>query len=269
MNTFPDQAGTKYPIIRGVGSNKWGTVYAEANASDPIWKLTGSVPSDVSILSTQGFHAPEWFGSQLTGTSDSPFMVLDRATGWSVWGAKAVAGPNHTINVGAAGLFEHNSNGLDKRDPLSNSDLNFRSRGAIPDGMVIRQDEVAFGIANNTSLGHVLHFFMVETDTAAGHVHPMVGHESSKNGFGAEGLRLRISPSVDLTTRGLSPAGLVIARTLQDYGMYIGDNAGGVSSLKAEQESATHPVWNGSLTENALSGITWNDFEVVQPGWEG
>lgn len=263
MKSHPDQAGTPYPLIRGVAGNPWGTTYAEGGAADPVWRLTGSLPSEVGILATKGFHAPAWFGQMLTGTGDSPFVVVDRAHGWSVWGARAKVVGDHLVHVASAGLFEHASNGLDKRNPLSDSTLNFRSRGAIPDAMVIRRDLVDWGVAHGTDLGHVLHLFMVETDSSAGHRHPMVGSESGNSGWGAEGQRIAIDPSVDLSTRGLSPGALVIARTLQRYGAYIGDNAGGPTSLKAEQENTTHAVWGGTLTPESLRGITWDDFVVL------
>jgi hypothetical protein len=253
-------------VIRGVGGNGWGTAYASGSAGDPVWHLTGSVPAEVGVLRTQGFHAPEWLGSVLTGTSDSPFVVTDRATGWTVWGAKAAVVGDHLISVGTAGLFEHASNGLDRRNPASTSRLNFRSRGAIPDAMVIRKDLVDWALPRGGDLGHVLHLFFVETDSTAGFRSPMVGAESGKAGWGAEGTRIAISPSVDLESRGLSPAALVVARTLQRYGAYLGDNAGGPSSLKAEQENAGHPVWGGALRSDSLRGITWDDFVVVAGG---
>jgi len=240
--------------------------YAMGLEDDPVWKLTDTVPSTVGFLKTSGFTAPEYLGLMLTGTSDSPFVVIDRANGMTVWGAKAkVAGP-HLISVGAAGAFWHASNGLDRRNPRSDSNLNFRSRGAIPDAMVIRRDLVDWGIANNTDLGHVLHLFMVETDSSAGHVHPMVGSESGKYGWGAEGQRIAIDPGIDLTTRGLSPEALVVARTLQRYGAYLGDNSGGPTALKAEQESAGRPVWVGRLPADSLRGLSWEDFVVVSAG---
>jgi hypothetical protein len=263
MHTHPDQKDTPYPVIRGVGGNAWGTAYAEGSASDPVWRLTGTVPSAVAQLQTQGFHAPEWFGAMLTGTSDSPFVVLDRGTGWSVWGAKSRVVGDHLIQVAAAGLFEHTSNGLDKRNPASDSSLNFRSRGAIPDAMVIRKDLVDWGAGHGTDLGHVLHLFFVETDSTAGFRSPMVGAESGKVGWGAEGQRIAIDPTIDLTTRGLSPDALVIARTLQRYGAYLGDNAGGATSLKAEQENSVRDVWHGELQADSLRNITWDDFVVV------
>ena len=265
MASHPDQKGTPYPVLRGAGGNAWGTAYAEAGASDPVWRLTGAVPADVADLKTTGFRAPEWLGQVLTGTSDSPFVVLDRASGISVWGAKASVVGERLISVGAAGKFEHASNGLDKRNPGSDSDVNFRSRGAIPDAMVIRKDLVDYAVKTGGDLGHVLHLFFVETDTSKGHVTPMTGHESDKFGWGAEGQRLAVDPAVNLATRSCSPEALVIAKTLQRYGAYIGDNAGGASSFKLEQETSARPVWGGRLTTDSLKGcISWNDFVAVR-----
>ena len=270
IKSHPEQVDD-YPLIRGLGTNKWGTVYFEGSCSDPVWTLTGTVPADVAFLKTQGFHAPALLGETFTGTNDSPFVVMDRCgvaampAGLSVWAANAARGPGYTISVSAAGAFQHDSNGLDRRNPRSTSTKNFRSRGAIPDAMVIRKDRLEWAIANDTDLGHVLHMFWVETDTGAGHVHPMIGHEGEKYGWGAEGIRIRIKPSVNLATRGLSPGGLVVARTLQRYGAYLGDNSGSVSALKAEQD---HGQWGNLLTDRALRGLTWDDFEFVERGWQ-
>ncbi len=266
MKNHPDQNGKPYPYLKGITADQqWGTAYAEGSATDPVWKLTGLVPAEVSILKTRGFHAPQWFGSMLSGTSDSPFVCMDRGYGISVWASKAKVVAPYTIQVGSAGYFTHASNGLDKRNPRSNSTKNFRSRGCIPDAMVIRRDLMDTAIANGTGLGHVLHMFFVETSSKAGSRHPMVGDESGKFGWGAEGTRLAINPQIDLRTRGLSPAGLVVARTLKRHGCYLGDNAGSGTSLKAEQATAARNPWAGlNFHEKSLTGITWDDFVVLR-----
>jgi len=264
MRTHPDQRRYAYPRINGTGSNRWGTAYAMSTAADPVWKLTGSVPAVCSTLATTGFHAPSWLGSVLTGTTDSPFCVVDLGSGFTVFGTKASVVAPGTISVQSAGITYHSSNGLHRSNPLSNDKRNATSRGRISDAMVIRSDLVDYGVASNTDLGHVLHLFLAETRSSDGYRHPMVGCEGGKYGFGAEGERIAIDPAVNLTTRGLSPAGLVIARTLQRYGCYIGDNAGKESTLKAEQETATHPVWNGRLTQDSLAGLRWDDFVVLR-----
>jgi hypothetical protein len=264
MATHPDQRSFAYPRIKGIDASMWGTVFALSTAADPIWKLTGQMSPFCSTLATTGFHAPEWLGSVLTGTSDSPFCVIDLGSGFTVFGGKAsVVGPR-TISVQSAGITYHSSNGLHRSDPLSNDKRNFTSRGRISEAMVIRSDLIAHGIANNTDLGHVLHMFLVETRSSDGFRHPMVACESGKYGFGAEGERIAIDPAVDLTKRGLSPAGLVVARTLQRFGCYFGDNAGRESTLKAEQETSAHPVWKGMLTQDSLAGLRWEDFVVLR-----
>ena len=75
-------------------------------------------------------------------------------------------------------------------------------------------------------------------------------------------------PRVDLTRRGLSPGGLVVARTLQQHGCYIGDNSGSASAVKAEQAGRTRDPWKGLLRQNSLRGITWDDFVVLPRGWQ-
>lgn len=267
MAVHPDQRDTSYPVIRGVDGNKWGTPYAEGRATDPLWKVrtirgTGDVTN--AMLQTQGFRAPEWLGTAVTGTSDSPLAVLDTASGFTVFLTKVALVGDHLVDVESAGITWHTSNGLDHRNPLSDDARNFTSRGRIADALVIRKDLVAPAIAGNTDLGHVLHFFIAESSTAAGYAHPMVGTESGTVGWGAEGQRLAIRADIDLTARGLSPAGLAIARTLQRRGMYVGDNAGGASSLKAEQDSAARPVWGDLLHADSLAGITWSDFVVLR-----
>ena len=264
MHTHPDQRSFAYPRITGIGPNRWGTTYAMSTAADPLWKLTGALTPYCSTLAATGFHAPDWLASILTNTSDSPFCVVDLGSGFTVFGTKARLVAPRTISVGSAGITYHSSNGLHRKDPQSNDKRNFTSRGRISDAMVIRSDLVDHGIANNTDLGHVLHMFLVETRSSDGCRHPMVGCEGGKNGFGAEGERIAIDPSVNLTTRGLSPAGLVLARTLQRYGCYFGDNAGRESTLKAEQETSTRPVWKGRLTQDSLAGLRWDDFVVLR-----
>ncbi len=266
MASHPNQRSIPYPRINGTAGNSWGTSYAMATSADPIWKLTGTIPTAAASLRTTGFHAPDWLGTVLTGTTDSPFCVIDQGSGFTVMGTKAsVVGPR-TISVSSAGLTYHSSNGLHGKNPLSNDKRNFTGRGRISDAMVIRRDLVSYGVANNTDLGHVLHLFLCETRTSDGFCNPMVGPEGGKYGFGAEGERIAIAASVDVTRRGLSPEALVVARTLQNHGCYIGDNAGGGSALKAEQETSARPVWRGALGRDSLAGIKWDDFVVIRRG---
>lgn len=264
MRSHPEQRDTAYPLINGLDGNEWGTPFAIGEQHHPVWRLTGDHDKLARRLETRGFHAPDWLGKMLTGTDDSPLCVLDRASGFTMFCANArVVGP-HLIEATAGAITYHRSNGLDHRNPRSNEPRNFTSRGRISDAMVIRRDLVKHGVRHDTDLGHVLHLFLVETNTSDGFRSPMVGAEGDKAGWGAEGERIAIDPSVDLTKRRLSPEALVIARTLQKYGCYIGDNSGSGSALKAQQENDFKPVWKGRLNRDSLRGITWDDFVVLR-----
>ncbi len=262
-----------HPRIRGVGGNKWGEPYAMSDCSDPLWKATGTLPSPLEFLKTEGFHAPANFGDELTGTSDSPATIIDTCgvpympNGMTVWLFKAAKDTGYTINVAGGGAYQHDSNGLDQRNPASNSTKNFtQNRGNILGSEVIRDDLLAYGEANNTDLGHVLEMFWTETDSAAGYVHPMVNYEKNKYGWGPEGIRIRVKSWIDLDARpGCTGPGKVIAKTLQNYGAVLGDNSGSDAGIKAEQDS-TYP----GLTIDVLEGcITWDDMQFVKRGWEG
>ena len=273
MASNPEQAGTDYPTIHGVDGNKWGMPYAMGHCKQPVWKI-GSVsdhdPRQWRRLKRTGFHAPANLASRFTGNNDSPFVVIDRCDHITVYGANAVARRHHVIDVSTFGAFHHHSNGLDGRNPASDNNQNFRSRGVIPDSMMIRKDQMKYAVAHHTDLGQVLEVFFVETDGSGSpcYTSPMVGCEHRHTGWGTEGTRIAISPSVHLSRRSCSPQALAIARTLQDYGGYLGDNSGSTTGLKAEQETPSHPVWNGSLSRDELKGcVTWKDFVVVQPGW--
>ncbi len=133
MKSHPDQVGKPYPYINGItASNRWGTAYAEGSATDPIWRLTGTVPSAASFLGTRGFHAPEWLGSMFSGTSDSPFVCMDRGYGISVWAANAKVVAPYTIQVGAAGYFTHASPPIQLDGELPVSRVHPRCHGDPP-----------------------------------------------------------------------------------------------------------------------------------------
>ncbi len=266
MKTHPDQKQYSYPRITGMDGNQWGTTTHVSTASDPVWKLKNP-RKETSILATQGFHMADEVAQRVpTGTQDRPFLIVDAVFGYSLFCADVVPDPKtRTITVSASAVFHHSSNGLDKRNPRSNDARNFASRGRIPDAMAIRPDLLKAGIANGTGLGHVLHAFFVETLTSAGFCHPMVGSEGDKVGWGAEGERIAIRPNVDLQARGLTDAALVIARTLQTHGAYLGDNSGSSTMLKGVQTTSTYNPYAGTnMRVDCLKLLTWDDFEVIK-----
>jgi hypothetical protein len=274
MATFVDQKATPYPKLTGLGSNTWGMVFATGVATDPVWHLTGSSNIDPRLSTGAGFHAPANLGLRITGTSDSPLVVVDQASGITVAAQGAAkralcTTSTCTLTVTKGGnYFTHGTNGLDSARAESDCKLAPKhckaSRGRIPDSMLVTADAMNSALANGTGLGYVLEIFWPETSSAAGFRFPMTGAEGSKTGWGAEGQRIGIDPAVNLAARPCTAKALVIARTLQQNGAYIGDNAGGAAALKMEQNSAADPTSSGAfsgMTVSSLKGcITWNDF---------
>lgn len=238
-------------------------------ASDPIWRLavgSGGGNSRLDIVETQGVHLSDAIWNSVpTGTQDRLLVVRDPIFGYTVQCADVV--PNKAARTWTAsncGIFWHSSNGLDYRNPQSDDQRNMTSRGRIPDAMQIPRSELDAAVAAGTGVGHVLHIFFVETDSAAGHVHPMVGDEGGNSGWGAEGVRIGIDPSIDLVARGLTGHALALARTLQQNGGYIGDNAGVNTQIKVGPPA---DYTGTNLATDVFKGkITWNDFVVYQPG---
>lgn len=270
MKSHPDQggAGITWPKINM--NPDWAMSYHVHRATEeaPVWKLTGGNTSHAKlrILTTQGFHMPDSVADTFpNGDQDRPGVMIDYENGYTVQFADAV--PNkatRTISVSNAAIFWHGSNGLDYRNPRSDDSRNFSSRGRIIDAMVIRRDLLDRAMQRGTGLGHVLHLFFVETRTADGFMHPMVGDESAKEGWGAEGERIRIKPGIDLAARGLSGACLAVARTLQENGAYLGDNSGSSTQIKASQP---HAYVGTNLTTDCMKGrVSFDDFEVVARG---
>ena len=266
MRTHPDQKSYSYPRITGMDGNQWGTTTHVSDASDPVWKLKNP-RKQTQILATQGFHMRDEVAKRVpTGTQDRPFLIVDPVFGYSLFCADVVPDPQtRTITVSASAVFHHSSNGLDGRNPRSDDTRNFASRGRIPDAMAIRPDLLKAAIENGTGLGHVLHAFFVETLTTAGFCHPMIGTESDKHGWGAEGDRIAIKPDVDLKARGLTDAALAIARTLQTHGAYLGDNSGSSTMLKGVQTTSTYNPYDGTnMRVDCLKALTWDDFHVLK-----
>lgn len=243
-----------------------------ASKTAPVWKLTGTSSGTsntrLDIVRTQGVHMPDDIWDTVpTGEQDRLLVVQDHVFGYTVQCADVA--PNKAARTWTAtncGIMWHTSNGLDYRNPRSDDQRNFTSRGRIIDAMQVPREELDAAVAEDRGLGRVMHFFWVATEQADGFSHPMVNEESNTGGWGGEGWRLRIKPSVDLEARGLTGHALAIARTLQDNGAYIGDNSGSRTQLKI---GPPEDYVGTNLTENVFQNkIFWTDFEVVEPGWQ-
>jgi hypothetical protein len=261
MRSGPD-AGGGCVRLAGTGTNKWGQPVYWAAASDPEY--------DVHV---SGGDRPRELGSlripaeaTAADTSDAAMTVFDRQRGYVV----ALTGAHYSASAGwsarGATVTYLDSNGLHSRLKRSNDQRNRGShRGNNGATMMVRYDEVAAG-----AIRHVLKVSS-GPETSGRWAFPMVGSDGDSTDPVAprEGLRFRIKPSVDLTALHLNPQAYVIARALQRYGMYLGDN-GGHTTLKLEDTRATGQGQKWTLSSTALCRLplTPKYWTVIKGGYD-
>ncbi len=85
-----------------------------------------------------------------------------------------------------------------------------------------------------------------------------------------EGQRLRLDPSVDVTTLGLTPFGEMVARTAQEYGFIVSDLAGhpaiATEAGRADQRRTGLNPWDvllGGPSYDALRAFPWDKVTVL------
>jgi hypothetical protein len=255
------RANTGGFLLAGLDGNRWGVPCFDAGDGDRSWgvSLGESTPQTREIVSA-GLRAPELSTSALTGTPDSPLVILDPGRGYQValWqtgfdGSRFIAE--------TASIYWRHSNGLALGDANPDGDpRNDGHRGVAPSTMLVRRIEVA-----ERRIDHVLKVAI--PGTAQWHVRPMVGHEPDRGGVIGQGMRLRIRADLDLERSDLSEEGLVIARALQRYGAIVGDNSGSRNVvLKVEQDIGQ---WAGAnIAADSLAAIPMDALVFVRAGWE-
>jgi fibronectin type 3 domain-containing protein len=196
--------------------------------------------------------------------SDGEMMVWDNNKGYVVGLHHAVySSGTDTWSADGADVYYTASNGLNGSLPESNDKRNVGHRGYPSAIAQIRYDEMQAG-----SINHVLKVALDETGECF--YYPGSGNESGKGGHICEGQILRIKPSINLSSLGLSQGALIVATAMQKYGVVVGDTGGNNMALKTENISVTHPgaSWSSvGLASNSLSAIKWDDFEAIAPNY--
>ncbi len=124
---------------------------------------------------------------------------------------------------------------------------------AILPGLV-RYDEV-FGA------GEINHAFRVTVRATNGHVYPASHSAGSNSQALPMGARLRLKPGVDLSR--FPAEAQKIFRAMKRYGLIVADNGSDM------YVSGTYDArWNNGILNPAFAGLTANDFEIVQLGWQ-
>lgn len=224
--------------------------FADENTRRRSVKLTARWAPKSRIL---GVPIPR--GTKPDPAADGHVSIIDLATGceYDFWeftktarGYEAGWG-NATLTTGS-GVFPK---GLSARG----------SGFALPAGM-IWPDELERGL-----IDHALVFSYVLT-SRRGAVPPATESDGSSRKTGAipEGARVRLNPRLDLDSLGLKPWERTVAEALQTYGMYLGDDGGGVQLQAVHPMSAKEDSYEGLLPDRTyvyLNHIPVNKLQVL------
>ncbi|MBL4770799.1 MAG: molybdate ABC transporter substrate-binding protein [Planctomycetes bacterium] len=83
--------------------------------------------------------------------------------------------------------------------------------------------------------------------------------------FIPEGARLQLDPDLDLASLGLNDHSLIVARALQTYGMYVMDNARGLTIHFQNLDDRSGEAWK-EFHDLDLSKLTVDHFRVLDTG---
>jgi hypothetical protein len=213
--------------LAGAGQDSWGQPVYWASPDDPEYDVAYGRPDRPPEL--RNLRIPR--GAAAAENNDGSMTVFDLDRGIVVAFTEAhYDAAADAWSARGATVTYLDSNGLHAETGESDEPRNSGShRGNNPAVMMVRLDEVEHG--------RIPHVLKVASGPEASHegVFPMTGSdgESDRAVAPPQGLRLRIKPGIDVTQLGLDPQALVIARAMQEYGVYIGDS-GGTTALKLE-----------------------------------
>jgi hypothetical protein len=246
---FADSQTPRYDVAVPCGDD-WGVGVSQlAGVPIPAW-------AEASNDSSGEEAPPEGCGE--ASSLDNHMVVLDLSgrCEYDMWQARRtgdtwVASWANAISLDSTGIYP---NGMSSR-----------GSGFAFLGGVIWPDELRQG-----RIEHALTFAYPFTK-AGGPVPPATDSdgESSEAFAIPEGARLRLDPTLDLTRLGLSTAEYAIARALQEYGMYLVDNAGdaGVALYAVDPRSFGSDPYGDILPQGdypALAGIPLDRLQVLE-----
>ncbi len=198
-----------------------------------------------------------------TGEWRDGHMVIisyDRRYAWDFFGALKY--PNGTWQTDTVRRWDLNTDGVDQ--PYVGNGSARQAPVPLSHGL-ITYEEIQKGY-----IDHAIAFATHSAKAGSPGVYPAV---TPNNGESTDpwapwlGFRFQLDPSIDVNSLNLSPAGKVIARALQEYGMIFVENAGpGNNAIYAEDLTGKSQSWGswGSVF-GSLAEIPLNRLRVVMP----
>ncbi len=263
LRTAPESGGGCLRLA-GAGGNPWGHPIYWARRSDPTYDVAGVRGDSPPELDT--LRIPR--DAQPASNTDGTMSIYDFRKGYVTALTDAAYDPESDSWTAAGATVTYlKSNGLHvntgQSDDVRNRGTHRGNNGAT--------STVSWDMVHTGAVRHVLKV-AAGPEVANRFVFPMVGSDGDYQGddpaVPPQGLRMRIRPSVDLEAMNLNPEALIIARTLQRYGFYIGDS-GGTTALKLEDTEAEGrgQLWDVSYDDLCRLPFTPDFWDVLPEGY--
>ena len=239
---------------------EYGVALVQATASTPRYDVTFTKSWGSDPFGSDTVAIP--VGLNVAPGSDKAIAILDPITGkaYGLWQASYDSTTNRwTASWG--GMTDLNGNGVDQSGSATGTNI-ARYAG------VITTAEFSASVAGNTGVNHAL---FISSDIAGALFTGPATKSDGANIAGVttpipEGTRIQLDPSIDVDAiPGISAAEKVIAKTLQTYGAYVGDQGGARMAFSFElvpDATSTNP---GAVYTDA--GLDWDYYDMTDIPW--
>jgi hypothetical protein len=239
---------------------EYGVTLVQATASTPRYDVTFTEPWGNDPMGSYTVAIP--LGLNLPGGEDRQIAILDPTTGkaYGLWRASYDSSTN-TWSAAWGGVTDLNGNGIDQAGSATGTNI-ARYAG------VITTAEFSAAVAANTGVNHAL---FISSDLASALFTGPATKSDGTNIAGVstpipEGTRIQLDPSINVDAiPGISAAEKVIAKTLQTYGAYVGDQGGARMAFifeVAPDATSTNP---GAVYTDA--GLDWDYYDMTDIPW--
>lgn len=241
----------------------YGAVITKDNGASTVYEVDAGTPTVSVVPYDCGNGIPSGLASQwsavpvpfyaVPGGSTSPQMVIYQPSTGSVWEF------GHMRNV--SGQWQACTGG---RITTASSGVFASPYGITSSGLAVLGGQLS---AQETTAGTINHVVGLNLPQTNGISWPATQATGSSIGAPAMGQRLRLDPSINVDSLGLSATGRAIARAAQTYGLVVwngGSTVGFTAENPASSTSRGLPdPYNGLINGNSLSGFPWDKLQAL------
>jgi hypothetical protein len=235
-----------------VSASLGGTGFRTGAANDSASAGTGPAPIPSGAMPAAG--------------TDKHLCVVDRTahTEWGFWNADDSTG---SWTAGEASTMDLLGDGV--RPPTANTPWwagqGPRACGYALIAGLITEDDIKAGQIRHALILAYPHIESRYYTPPASSAQGTTSEALSTRGIPCGG-HVQLDPALDVSTLGLSSAGLAIAIALQQYGAFIGDFSGSIN-FYADASPTAQAYWSGGALGNSdVSAIPLSRFRVLQLG---